>query len=307
MNNTAPDRYTGRFAPSPSGPLHFGSLIAALGSYLQARSQSGQWLVRIEDLDPPREVPGAADDILRTLDAFGLHWDGELVYQSRRHDRYQEILDSWAADELTYHCHCTRKQITAAGGLYSGHCRELNLPAHNAAVRLKMTAPVYGFHDRLQGTVKVAAALAEEDFIVRRRDGFYAYNLAVVIDDMDAGITEVVRGADLLEPTARQIALYRLLKAHEPGWLHLPLAMFQGHKLSKQNHAPALDKKTPGNALWQALSFLGQQPPSQLFGAGAEELLSWAVPNWHLNKVPPGPQIALNYADSSHFQRPALS
>ncbi|MCT7654838.1 tRNA glutamyl-Q(34) synthetase GluQRS [Oceanimonas sp. NS1] len=294
--------------PSPSGPLHFGSLIAALGSYLQARSLTGRWRVRIEDLDPPWEVPGAADDILRTLDAFGLYWDGELVYQSRRHGRYQEILDDWASRGLTYHCHCTRKQIAAAGGLYTGHCRELGLPGQDAAVRLKMTAPVYRFHDRLQGEVCVAERLAEEDFIVRRRDGLYAYNLAVVIDDMDAGITEVVRGADLLEPTVRQIALFRLLGAPEPGWLHLPLAVYQGrHKLSKQNHAPPLDNRTPGPALWQALAFLGQQPPVELFGAGAAELLAWAVPNWRLDRVPKGPQIALDYADSSHFQRPALS
>lgn len=307
MNATAPDRYTGRFAPSPSGPLHFGSLIAALGSYLQARRQAGQWRVRIEDLDPPREVPGAADDILRTLEAFDLHWDGELVYQSQRHRRYQELLDDWASRGLTYHCHCTRKQIAAAGGLYNGHCRGLGLPAQGAAVRLKMTAPVYGFHDRLQGEVRVAAALAQEDFILRRRDGLYAYNLAVVIDDMDAGITEVVRGADLLEPTVRQIALYRLLGAPEPGWLHLPLAVHQGHKLSKQNHAPPLDRRAPGPALWQALAFLGQQPPAELFNAGAAELLAWAVPHWQLQRVPKGPQIALDDADSSHFQRPALS
>ncbi|OXY80490.1 tRNA glutamyl-Q(34) synthetase GluQRS [Oceanimonas doudoroffii] len=307
MNTTAPDRYTGRFAPSPSGPLHFGSLVAALGSYLQARSLAGRWLVRMEDLDPPREVPGAADDILRTLDAFGLHWDGELVYQSRRHGRYQQILDDWASRGLIYHCHCTRKQIAAAGGLYTGHCRELGLPAKNAAVRLKMTTPVYGFEDGLQGAVSVDERLSEEDFIVRRRDGLYAYNLAVVIDDMDAGVTQVVRGADLLEPTVRQIALYRLLHAPEPGWLHLPLAVHGGHKLSKQNHAPALDTRAPGHALWQALTFLGQQPPTDLFGAGATELLAWAVRNWRLEKVPKGPQIELNCTDSSHFQRPALS
>ncbi|MGP7734265.1 tRNA glutamyl-Q(34) synthetase GluQRS [Oceanimonas smirnovii] len=307
MNNTAPDRYTGRFAPSPSGPLHFGSLIAALGSYLQARSLAGQWQVRIEDLDPPREVAGAADDILRTLEAFGLHWDGALVYQSQRHERYQQILDDWASRGLTYYCHCTRKQIAAAGGLYTGHCRKLGLAAKGAAVRLKMFSPVYGFHDQLQGEVRVDERLAEEDFILRRRDGFYAYNLAVVIDDMDAGITQVVRGADLLEPTARQIALYRLLNAPVPDWLHLPLAVFQGNKLSKQNHAPPLNIKAPGEALWQALTFLGQQPPADLFGAGADELLAWAISNWQLNKVPSRPDIELNCADSSHFQRPALS
>ncbi|PSJ42406.1 tRNA glutamyl-Q(34) synthetase GluQRS [Zobellella endophytica] len=307
MNHPAPDRNIGRFAPSPSGPLHFGSLIAALGSYLQARVSHGRWLVRIEDLDPPREIPGAADDILRTLEAFGLHWDGEVVYQSRRHAHYQAVLDDWAGRGLSYNCHCTRRMIGAAGGFYNGHCRELGLPAAGAAVRLKLHQPVYGFEDRLQGPVVVSRALAEEDFIVHRRDGLYAYNLAVVIDDRDAGITEVVRGADLLEPTVRQIALYRLLGAPEPGWLHLPLAVQAGSKLSKQNHAPPLDKTRAGDHLWQALAFLGQQPPAELKGADCHQLLHWAIAHWRLEKVPSCPQIELNYADSSHFQRPALS
>jgi glutamyl-Q tRNA(Asp) synthetase len=307
MNHTAPDRYIGRFAPSPSGPLHFGSLIAALGSYLRASACRGQWRVRIEDLDPPREVPGAADDILRTLEVFGLHWDGDVVYQSRRHGRYQEVLDDWAARGLTYYCHCPRRRIAETGGFYDGHCRRLKLGADGAAVRLRMARPVYGFEDCLQGRITVPAALAEEDFIVRRRDGLYAYNLSVVIDDWDAGVTEVVRGADLLEPTVRQIALYHLLGAPEPGWLHLPLATYGGHKLSKQNHAPALDKHRPGRALWQALAFLGQHPPTALFGAGATELLAWARSHWCLEQVPKGPHIALPCADSSHLERPALS
>lgn len=306
MNNSAPKPYIGRFAPSPSGPLHFGSLIAALGSYLQARSQQGSWLLRIEDLDPPREVPGAADAILHTLDAFGLHWDGPLVYQSQRLEAYQAVLDDWARLGLTYHCHCTRKMIAASGGFYNGHCRNLALTDQQAATRLVMEQPVYQFHDRLQGTINIPNALAEEDFIVRRRDGLYAYNLAVVLDDAAAGITEVVRGADLLEPTGRQIALYRLLKAPLPHWLHLPLASYGGHKLSKQNHAPALDVHHPGNALWQALDFLGQQPPLDLFGAETAELLSWALLNWRLNKVPNKTNIELRCVDSSHFQHSAL-
>ncbi|MBL1378979.1 tRNA glutamyl-Q(34) synthetase GluQRS [Zobellella iuensis] len=307
MTNTAPDRYIGRFAPSPSGPLHFGSLIAALGSYLQAKANRGLWLVRIEDLDPPREIPGAADDILRTLDAFGLHWDGPLVYQSRRHAHYQAVLDDWSGRGFSYHCHCTRRAIADAGGFYNGHCRDLALPAAGAAVRLRLERPVYGFEDRLQGAVQVPRALAEEDFIVHRRDGLYAYNLAVVIDDRDAGVTEVVRGADLLEPTVRQIALYRLLGAPEPGWLHLPLAVRAGHKLSKQNHAPALAVRQAGQLLWLALDFLGQQPPPALQQADCGELLAWAQQHWRLELVPKGPHIELKCADSSHLQRPALS
>ncbi|MFP2771043.1 tRNA glutamyl-Q(34) synthetase GluQRS [Oceanisphaera sp. KMM 10153] len=306
MNKTAPNRYIGRFAPSPSGPLHFGSLIAALGSYLQARSHQGLWLLRIEDLDPPREVPGAADAILRTLDAFGLHWDGTALYQSRRLDVYQAVLDELARQGLTYHCRCTRKMVSATGGFYNGHCRDLALPAEHAAIRLVMDQPVCGFNDRLQGDISVPEALAEEDFIVRRRDGLYAYNLAVVVDDAEAGITEVVRGADLLDPTVRQIALYQMLNAPEPDWLHLPLALYSGHKLSKQNHAPALDDRQPGKALWHALDFLGQEPPSAFFGAGAAELLHWACRHWRLDRVPGRPNIELKCADSSHFQHPAL-
>lgn len=172
MNNCAPKPYIGRFAPSPSGPLHFGSLIAALGSYLQAKSQQGSWLLRIEDLDPPREVPGAADEILFTLDAFGLHWDGPIVYQSQRLDAYQARLDDWANLGLTYYCHCSRKMVAQSGGFYNGHCRDRHLSARGAATRLIMQNPVYEFVDLLQGQVKIASALAEEDFIVRRRDGF---------------------------------------------------------------------------------------------------------------------------------------
>ncbi|MGO2089858.1 MAG: tRNA glutamyl-Q(34) synthetase GluQRS [Oceanisphaera sp.] len=306
MNNRAPKPYIGRFAPSPSGPLHFGSLIAALGSYLQAKSQQGLWLLRIEDLDPPREVPGAADSILRTLDAFGLHWDGPLVYQSQRLDAYQALLDSWADAELTYYCHCTRKMIAHSGGFYNGHCRHLALGSKEAATRLIMHQPVYHFDDQLQGTININRDLAEEDFIVRRRDGFYAYNLAVVVDDAQAGITEVVRGADLLEPTGRQIALYRLLKLPVPHWLHLPLVSHDGLKLSKQNHAPALDVHNPSQALWSALCFLGQQPPVSLIKADVTELLSWACHHWRLDKVPNKINVELSCVGSSHFHHSAL-
>lgn len=301
MNNSAPKPYIGRFAPSPSGPLHFGSLIAALGSYLQAKSQQGSWLVRIEDLDPPREIPGAADNILFTLDAFGLHWDGPLVYQSQRWDAYQALLDQWASLGLTYYCHCSRKSIAESGGFYTGHCRDLGLGSEQAAMRLVMSNPVYDFHDQLQNQVKIPSALAEEDFIVRRRDGFYAYNLAVVLDDADAGITEVVRGADLLEPTGRQISLYQKLKAPIPNWLHLPLATVAGNKLSKQNHAPALDINQANRQLCQALTFLGQAPPTTLRHETVTEVLHWAQANWQLARVPKTTYIALECPESSHF------
>lgn len=278
--------YIGRFAPSPSGPLHFGSLLAALGSYLVAKSQGGQWRVRMEDLDPPREMPGAADLILRTLEAYGLEWDGEVVYQSRRHDRYQAVLDDLHARGLTYFCHCTRAQIQAAGGLYPGTCRTAGLGSQGAAVRLWQEHPVFAFEDALHGEIRVDDALAAEDFILKRRDGLFAYNLAVVIDDADSGITQVVRGADLIEPTVRQIRLYQALGRPEPGWLHLPLALgAPGMKLSKQNHAPALPLAEPAPQIWQALVFLGQCPPPELKHQH-KPLLAWAIRHWQTDLVP---------------------
>ncbi|MGU5717434.1 tRNA glutamyl-Q(34) synthetase GluQRS [Aeromonas taiwanensis] len=288
MTPLSPDRpYVGRFAPSPSGPLHFGSLVAALGSFLQARSRQGHWLVRIEDIDPPREMPGAAGLILQTLEDHGLAWDGEVMYQSRRHERYDEIIARlYDAGDL-YWCRCTRREIMASGGFYNGHCRTLGLAAEGCAARLRQHHPVYRFEDALQGEITVPAALAEEDFIVRRRDGLYAYNLAVVVDDMDSGITEIVRGADLLEPTVRQIALYQTLEAPVPAWVHLPLAVLaDGNKLSKQNHAPALARDERCQALWQALAFLGQCPPPELKAGSVDEIIAWGITHWRLDRVP---------------------
>lgn len=279
--------YIGRFAPSPSGPLHFGSLIAAVGSYLRARAQQGRWLVRIEDIDPPREQAGAAAQILRTLDRFGLHWDGEVIYQSQRHERYQAVLDDLYINNKTYHCHCTRAQIQADGGFYQGTCRDQQRSALNAAVRLRVDAPCLSFHDQLLDLIEVEPRLASEDFILKRRDGLFAYNLAVVIDDADCGITEVVRGADLLEPTVRQITLYQQLGWAEPNWLHLPLALQQnGLKLSKQNHAPAIDALPVASTLAQALLFLGQPLPDDINDMNVEHLLDWAVEHWLLSSVP---------------------
>ena len=284
--------YIGRFAPSPSGPLHFGSLVAAVGSYLRARSQAGQWLVRIEDLDPPREQPGAASGILRTLERYGLFWDGPVIYQSQRHARYQAILDDLYQQGKTYHCHCTRAQIHSSGGFYAGTCREQHYPAEGAAVRLRVDTPTLSFNDQLLGLIEVEPRLASEDFILKRRDGLFAYNLAVVIDDADSGITEVVRGADLLEPTVRQITLYQQLGWKVPDWLHLPLALQNnGLKLSKQNHTPALGDSAISQTLCQALSFLGQQPPAELIGAAPALLLDWGCSHWQPNKIPTQAQI----------------
>ncbi|MDH5904678.1 tRNA glutamyl-Q(34) synthetase GluQRS [Vibrio splendidus] len=280
--------YIGRFAPSPSGPLHFGSLIAALGSYFQAKSNQGQWLVRMEDLDPPREMVGAADLILKTLEAYHLFWDGEVVYQSQRHDLYQAQIDQWVADKQAYYCQCTRKQIKSLGGFYNGHCRNAGLiDSGEQAVRLCMDFPVESFDDVRHSTIQIPKALAEEDFIIKRRDGLFAYNLAVVLDDIDQGVTEVVRGADLIEPTGRQISLYKTLKQKTVSYLHLPLATDGlGNKLSKQNHATAIDLDNPKPTLLDAMRFLGFDIPHALYEASMDEILLWGTQQWNVSQLP---------------------
>ena len=275
--------YIGRFAPSPSGELHFGSLIAALGSYLQARAQQGRWLVRIEDIDPPREVPGAADAILRQLEHYGLHWDGEVLWQSQRHDAYRERLAWLKAQGLCYYCTCTRARIHSVGGVYDGHCRALGLGAENAALRLRQTRPVLGFYDRLRGEIATDEGLAREDFIIHRRDGLFAYNLAVVVDDHFQGVTEIVRGADLIEPTVRQISLYQHFGWQPPEYIHLPLALnAEGNKLSKQNHAPALPEGDPRPEIVRALQFLKQPVADDWRDLSLAALLKNAVAEWTL-------------------------
>ncbi|WP_145542245.1 tRNA glutamyl-Q(34) synthetase GluQRS [Yersinia alsatica] len=282
-----PTHYVGRFAPSPSGDLHFGSLIAALGSYLQARAQGGSWLVRIEDIDPPREIPGAAARILTALEHYGLHWDGPVIYQSQRHEAYRATLEWLKQQGLSYYCTCTRSRIQQIGGLYDGHCRERHLPADGAAIRLRQTQPVYSFYDKLLGELHAVPALAEEDFIIRRRDGLFAYNLAVVVDDAFQGVTEIVRGADLIEPTVRQIALYKQLQQPVPSYLHLPLALNpDGNKLSKQNHAPPLPNGDPRPILVEALKFLRQPLPECWQDLDLPLLLRFAVENWTLAAIP---------------------
>lgn len=288
MISTTP--YIGRFAPSPSGDLHFGSLIAALGSYLQAKSHNGKWLVRIEDIDPPREVSGSAQRILTALDCYGLHWDGEVVYQSQRSERYNDILNWLEQHKKSYYCHCSRSRIQTLGGYYDNHCRHLNLPAKHAATRLFQTQPVYSFHDQRHGLLTVDSQLAEEDFIIHRKDGLFAYNLAVVIDDHDQGVTEIVRGADLIEPTVRQISLYQHLGWQAPTYLHLPLIINpDGNKLSKQNHAPALSLSHPLITLAKALHYLGQTLPETWQDATIEALLRWAVEHWDIQQIPKQP------------------
>jgi glutamyl-Q tRNA(Asp) synthetase len=289
-----PKTYRGRFAPSPSGPLHFGSLVAALGSYLDAHHHHGEWWVRMEDLDPPREMAGAADDILRTLEAFGLHWHGSVVYQSQRSEIYQTNLKQLQVRELAYPCVCSRKTIAKQarsgrfGPIYPGTCRA-GIPANqNAhALRIRTDRQPIIVDDRLQGSF--CQVLEEDlgDFIIQRADGYAAYQLAVVIDDHEQGITDVVRGSDLLECTPRQIYLQQLLGIATPRYLHLPVALHpQGDKLSKQTHAPAVSIQPIIPLLIRALAFLGQQPPTELHDATVAELLAWATVHWQLQQIP---------------------
>ncbi|MGI2258801.1 tRNA glutamyl-Q(34) synthetase GluQRS [Shewanella sp. GXUN23E] len=284
--------YTGRFAPSPSGSLHFGSLVAALGSYLRARSQQGKWLVRIEDIDPPREIPGAADDILRTLEQFGLHWDGDILYQSNRLEAYQQQIDNLLADDQAYFCQCTRKQIKEMGGTYDGRCGRLEPPLSSGAIRIRNQSAIASFDDILMGKVTTSTDFAAEDFILKRSDGLYAYQLAVVLDDAFQGITEVVRGADLLEATVRQLSLYQQFGLAEPQWLHLPLASLEpGFKLSKQNHATPVDGNQPQPALQAALTFLGQ--PQVEWYQDIRLMLEQAVAQFELHRIPGQREILL--------------
>jgi glutamyl-Q tRNA(Asp) synthetase len=284
----------GRFAPSPTGPLHFGSLVAAVGSYLSARAQGGTWLVRMEDLDPPREAKGAADDILRTLEAYGFEWDGEILYQSRRRDAYEAALDALRRQGALYACGCTRKEIADSsvhgieGPVYPGTCRAGLAAGRSArALRVRTDKAVIAFDDRAQEKQQSHLEREIGDFVVRRADGFYAYQLAVVVDDAEQSITEIVRGADLLTSTPRQIHLQHLLGFVTPSYLHLPAALnTQGEKLSKQTRAVALARTDPVPVLWQALAFLGQCPSPEWQAAPLTDFWAAAVARWSEAEIP---------------------
>ena len=287
--------YRGRFAPSPTGPLHFGSLVAAVGSWVDARAPGGEWLVRMEDLDPPREVPGAADGILRTLEAFGLEADGPVIRQSERGGAYRAALDRLRDRGVLFACGCTRREIADSGlpgsdgGLvYPGTCRNGPPPGRAArALRVRVDDAVITYDDALQGEVRQDLGRDVGDFVLLRADGLFAYQLAVVVDDAAQGITDVVRGADLLDSTPRQVLLQRLLGLPTPRYLHLPVATnAAGEKLSKQTSAPALDPSHPAPALVAALRFLGQPAPRELEYAAARTVLEWAAANWDRARLP---------------------
>ena len=274
--------YTGRFAPSPTGPLHFGSLLAALASYLDARAHDGRWLVRIEDLDPPREDPTAAASILRTLEAYGLHWDGSVRYQSGRHAAYQQRLEQLISQGLAFPCQCSRKQL--AGKPHHGNCH-----CHATEdIAWRFLCPAQGeycFDDRLQG--RWCEDLSRiGDFVLQRRDGPWSYQLAVVCDDIDQGMTHIVRGIDLIDSTARQALLYQALEQPLPQYAHIPVALENnGQKLSKQNLARPLRTDNISATLTAALQWLQQSPPAGLQQAPADELLQWAVSHWDIRRL----------------------
>ncbi len=299
MNSTS--SYRGRFAPSPTGPLHFGSLAAAVASYLDARRHSGAWLVRMEDLDVPRTVAGAAANILNTLEAFGLHWDGEVLYQSHRTDAYEAALQRLCEMRAAYPCACTRKEIADSalhgidGQIYPGTCRNgVPVGREGRAWRVRTDCAsatgsaggVVEFEDSLQGRVAQHLERDIGDFVVRRADGLFAYQLAVVVDDAFQGVTDVVRGADLLASTPRQIYLQRLLGLSTPRYMHVPVAVNEaGEKLSKQTLAAPVAHCRPSAVLRDVLQFLRQQPPPGLQGEGTEGILQWATANWQPDKL----------------------
>ncbi|MFP4560956.1 MAG: tRNA glutamyl-Q(34) synthetase GluQRS [Thiohalorhabdus sp.] len=291
--------YVGRFAPSPTGPLHFGSLIAALASYLSARAAGGRWLVRMEDLDPPREVPGAAEKILRTLATYGLEWDGPVLYQSTRSEAYQDALAELRRAGLAFDCGCTRREIREAaraeglGAVYPGTCRE-GLPPGKAprAVRVRAGNGTVGFADAVQGSFEQDLEREVGDFVVRRADGLFAYQLAVVVDDAEQGVTHVVRGADLLGSTPRQIHLQRGLGLPTPEYAHFPVAATPGGlKLSKATRAPALPEDDPVPWLVAAYSFLGQPRPPEAQRLDLATFWAWARETWDPARIPRARQV----------------
>jgi glutamyl-Q tRNA(Asp) synthetase len=282
---------TGRFAPSPTGPLHFGSLVAAVASYCDAKSRGGQWLLRLEDVDTTRRVDGASEQIIQTLQRYGFMWDGEIIYQSQRTDLYQQALDLLRDQDLAYPCTCSRKEIADSstlqgieGAIYPGTCLQHPVkPGVPAAWRLKTSATVIGFDDLIQGHLQHNMAKDIGDFVVKRADGLFSYQLAVVVDDALQGVTHVVRGADLLNSTTRQIYLQQLLGYTTPVYAHIPLVMnAEGQKLSKQTLAAELPSDNIMDVMIAAFRFLPYLPtPPSL--ASVHDLWQWAINHWQLS------------------------
>lgn len=273
--------YRGRFAPTPSGPLHLGSLVAAVGSYLDAKAHKGEWLVRIEDVDKPRAVPGAADIILAQLEAHGLEWDGSVLYQSQRDSVYQQQLNQLENTQRVYQCDCSRQAIRARADHYDGYCRNRQPRSTPYALRFVNNNPVNTFNDRAHGLLEDLSASVSEDFVLKRRDELYAYQLAVVVDDIEQGITDIVRGSDLIAPSFWQLTLWQHFTGKQPGMMHLPLIMNDdGRKLSKQNHATPIESSQANNNLFTALAYLGIKLAPELQQSHVSEILQQALQSW---------------------------
>ncbi len=280
-----PTQYVGRFAPSPTGPLHFGSLLAAVASYLQAKSRSGLWLLRVEDIDPPRQQEGAIEEILTALERYGFEWDGPVTYQSENAARHHQVVAELQAAGLAYPCSCSRRDLATAkqgplGAIYPGTCRN-GCQGDEFAVRVRTDDVPIEFVDALQGTQCQRLESESGDFVIRRRDGLIAYHLAVVVDDFDQGISEIIRGIDLLDSTPRQIHLQRLLDYRTPAYLHIPVAEnAEGQKLSKLTGAPAIPLEKINRTLVTAVKALGQQPPPELAMSSLDEIWLWSIKHW---------------------------
>jgi glutamyl-Q tRNA(Asp) synthetase len=286
--------YRGRFAPTPSGPLHFGSIVAALGSCLDARAHGGEWHLRIDDLDSPRVAPGAEGEILRCLEALGFEWDGALVHQSTRREAYHAALHRLRSHAAVYPCACSRSEIAAIarlgkdGPVYPGTCRDgMPIGAPARALRVLTAGSTLRFEDRVLGTQQRDLERGSGDFPLYRADGVFSFHLAAAVDDAEGGMTDIVRGADLLESSARQAWLLLRMGLPVPRYAHLPVALdAAGRKLSKQTHAAAVDTAQPVTALVRALRFLGQMPPPELERDDVRSVWRWAIPHWDLARVP---------------------
>ncbi|MDG2174931.1 MAG: tRNA glutamyl-Q(34) synthetase GluQRS [Gammaproteobacteria bacterium] len=296
LHSTA-NQYIGRFAPSPTGPLHSGSLMAAMASFLDARSRGGKWLVRMEDLDPPRETREAADDILFALEKLHLQWDESVLYQSQRYPAYQEAINKLAQAQQVFGCDCTRQQIQESHGVYPGTCRDRQLQETSGiALRCKVSGENIIFNDKLQGKQQQNLEHDVGDFVIKRKDGLFAYQLAVVVDDAFQNITDIVRGIDLMDSTARQIRLQQLLGLPQPNYVHVPVIVNeQGQKLSKQHRASPIDTSRPVELLIESLRFLQQSPEKDLAQCSPEEVLDWGIRHWN-------PDNLINLSELQEFQ-----
>ncbi|PCJ83554.1 MAG: tRNA glutamyl-Q(34) synthetase GluQRS [Thiotrichaceae bacterium] len=288
MSNKKSTIYKGRFAPSPTGPVHFGTLIAAVGSYLQAKKNNGKWFIRMEDVDTTRKVAGADKDILDTLEAFGFEWDGTVLYQSNQTEHYQQALLNLTEQSLIFPCLCSRKQLAKTEHpIYPGTCRNRPLPESNEhALRILSNDTVITFNDRVMGKQSQNIKAECGDFILKRRDGLFAYQLAVVVDDALQGMTEIVRGSDLLDSTPRQIFLQQLLGYEVPVYCHLPLAVnAEGIKMSKSEGAAKVDIKNRQQLMCRVLKFLGQETPVDLADSSLDNIWRWAITHWDTRNI----------------------